>query len=68
MTNVGTKCGNYSGSGKNPLADSNLVEDDDKHDKSPKYKDYAGGMSAPQPGHSLKYVDGNAPTPSKNWK
>jgi len=41
---MSTKCGNYSGDGKNPLSNSSLDENGDKDDKEPAYPDYAGGM------------------------
>ena len=42
---MSTNCGNYSGSGKNPLSESSIRENGDKADRTPKYPDYAGGMS-----------------------
>jgi hypothetical protein len=53
------KCGNYSGSGKNPLSDSSIRENGDKGDRTPKYPDYAGGRTARKPGldPDLAYVN-----------
>ena len=53
------KCGNYSGSGKNPLSESSINENGDKGDRTPKYPDYAGGRTARKPGidPDLKYVN-----------
>jgi hypothetical protein len=42
---MSTKCGNYSGNGKNPLSDSSIRENGDKGDRTPKYPDYAGALS-----------------------
>jgi hypothetical protein len=56
---MSTKNGNYAGSGKNPLSESSIRENGDKGDRTPKYRDYAGGRSARKPGidPGLAYVN-----------
>jgi hypothetical protein len=54
---MSTRTGAYSDSGKNPLNDAALDNNGDKGDRSPKFPDYAGGMSAPKPKGVEKYID-----------
>jgi|AmaraimetFIIA100_FD_contig_51_10574494_length_458_multi_2_in_0_out_0_1 hypothetical protein len=57
---MSTKCGNYSGSGKNPLSESSIRENGDKGDRSPSYPDYAGGKTGSRVDPDLKYSGGNS--------
>ena len=67
---MSTKTGNYSDSGKNPLAESNIDNNGDRDTKSPSYKDFAGGKSAKQPkiDPDLDYTNsGGGGRKEKSW-
>jgi hypothetical protein len=68
---MSTKCGNYAGSGKNPLSESSINENGDRGDSAPSYKDYAGGRTARKPDidSDLSYTDsGPGSRNSKSWQ